>query len=217
MDGTIIDSEPYWMVAEHELVAQFGGTWSEQQAYALVGSGLLNSAKMLQNAGVVMSAEDIVSWLSERVLEQINQRIPWLPGVRELMSELVAGGVPCALVTMSVRSNAEAVARAVHTEVGGEVFSVIVSANDVEHPKPNPEAYLLAASQLGVDIRHCIALEDSSFGAASAFSAGALTIGLPLHVEIPSHSRTLEWPSLEGKGLSDLLAVYATHREGLGR
>ena len=38
MDGTIIDSEPYWMTAERELVESFGGTWSEEQSYALVGS-----------------------------------------------------------------------------------------------------------------------------------------------------------------------------------
>jgi HAD superfamily hydrolase (TIGR01509 family) len=212
MDGTIVDSEPYWMTAERELVEQYGGTWSQEQAYALVGSGMWNTAKLLQSVGVTMEADDIVSHLSARVLEHIEASFPWRPGVRELMKELVANDVPCALVTMSLRTNAEAVSRAVAKEVGTEVFRVIVSANDVEQPKPNPEAYLLAASQLGVDIRHTIALEDSGYGAASAFSAGAVTIGIPLHVEIPSHSAHVLWNSLEGKGLSDFQDLLLTHR-----
>ncbi|MEK9602039.1 MAG: HAD hydrolase-like protein, partial [Pontimonas sp.] len=68
MDGTIIDSEPYWMTAERELVESFGGTWSEEQAYALVGSGLWNSASLLRAAGVDLELDDIVHRLSDRVL-----------------------------------------------------------------------------------------------------------------------------------------------------
>jgi HAD superfamily hydrolase (TIGR01509 family) len=211
MDGTIIDSEPYWMLAERELVEKFGGTWSEEQAFALVGSGLWNSANLLQHAGVEMPADDIVAQLSTRVLEQVTESIPWRPGVRELMTELVAKEYPLALVTMSLRENAEALSQALTRELGAPVFSAIVSANDVEHPKPNPEAYLSAAALLGVDIRHTIALEDSGYGAASAFSAGAITIGIPLHVDIPSHTVHVLWDSLEGKTLADLQELMQTH------
>ncbi len=44
MDGTIVDTEPYWIAAEYELVESFGGTWSEEHAHNLVGSALLTSA-----------------------------------------------------------------------------------------------------------------------------------------------------------------------------
>ena len=212
MDGTIIDSEPYWIEAERALVEEFGGTWSEEQGYALVGSGLWNTADLLQSAGVTMEADAIVQRLSDEVLANIRKSVPWRPGVRELISEICAEGIPLALVTMSLRSNAEAVAEAVAAEVGHEVFSVIVSANDVEHPKPNPEAYLKAADQLKVPIRHTVALEDSGYGAASAFSAGAVTIGIPLHVDIPRHTVDVLWNSLAGRGLTDVHEVFAQHR-----
>jgi HAD superfamily hydrolase (TIGR01509 family) len=212
MDGTIIDSEPHWLLAERELVEKFGGTWSEEQGLALVGSGLWNSASLLQNAGVAMSADDIVDYLSDRVLHLVNAQVPWLPGVRELITELVGEGVPLALVTMSLRTNAHALAQAIAREVGTNVFSVIVSGDDVEFPKPNPEAYLSAARQLDVDVTGCVAFEDSSFGAASAFSAGAVTIGVPLHVEIPHHSVHEMWDSLQGKTLADVTHAWATHR-----
>lgn len=211
MDGTIIDSEPHWLRAEQELVERFGGTWSQEQGLALVGSGLWTSASLLQHEGVTLSADEIVAELSDRVLGLVVEDIPWLPGVRELIHEVVANDIPLALVTMSLRKNAQALADAIAKEVGREVFSVIVSGDDVEHPKPNPEAYLSAARQLGVDITACVAFEDSSFGAASAFSAGAITIGVPLHVEIPHHSVHALWDSLDGKSLSDVMALWTEH------
>lgn len=212
MDGTIIDSEPYWMTAERELVESFGGTWSEEQGYALVGSGLWNSASLLKAAGVDLELDDIVHRLSDRVLAQIEDAVPWRPGVRELFQELANESIPCALVTMSLRKNAVALAHAVEKELGQPVFQAIVAGDDVEAPKPNPEAYLKGASALGVDIHATVALEDSAFGAASAFSAGAVTIGIPLHVGIPDHSVHEIWPSLEGKTVADLHTVWRTHR-----
>ena len=212
MDGTIIDSEPYWMTAERELVESFGGTWSEEQGYALVGSGLWNSASLLKAAGVDLELDDIVHRLSDRVLTQIEEAVPWRPGVRQLLHGLLEADIPCALVTMSLRKNAVALAQAVEKELGKPVFQAIVAGDDVEAPKPNPEAYLKGASALGMDIHTTVALEDSAFGAASAFSAGAVTIGIPLHVGIPHNSVHEMWSSLEGKTVSDLEAVWRTHR-----
>ena len=58
----------------------------------------------------------------------------------------------------------------------------------------------------------CVALEDSAYGAASAFSAGAITIGIPLHVGIPHSSVHAMWSSLEGKSLEDLQTLWHSHR-----
>ena len=214
MDGTIIDSEPYWMIAERELVESFGGTWSDEQGYALVGSGLWNSAGVIKAAGVELELDDIVHRLSDRVLGQIEQAVPWRPGVREILRELLSAEIPCALVTMSLRKNAQALADAVARELGAPFFRAIVAGDDVTMPKPNPEGYLLGAQALGVDVANTIALEDSSYGAASAFSAGAITIGIPLHVEIPEHMVHEIWTSLDGKSVADLVSTWQAHRLG---
>lgn len=214
MDGTIIDSEPYWLIAETELVEEHGGTWSSEQGYALVGSGLWNSAAQLQKAGVDLSADDIVQRLSQRVLEQVTAAVPWRPGVRDLFRELLDAGIPCALVTMSLRMNAEALAQAVARELGEPVFLAIVAGDDVSEPKPHPEAYLKGALALGVDIGDCVALEDSSYGAASAFLAGAITVGIPLHVDIKREYVHELWDSLEGRGVEHLAETWRSHSLG---
>jgi len=212
MDGTIIDSEPYWMRAERELVESFGGTWGEEQAYALVGSGLWNSASLLIAEGVELEHEVIIDKLSARVREQIIESVPWRPGVRELIAELLEAGLPMALVTMSIGLNARALSAALDQELGQTVFSAIISADDVKRPKPDPEAYLSGAAAIGVDIADTLSFEDSSYGAASAFSAGSVTIGIPLHVEIPQGSTHEQWESLAGTRLRDLHQAYSRHR-----
>lgn len=204
MDGTLIDSEPYWLRAEVSLVESFGGTWSEAQGLTLVGSGLWDSATALQNAGVSLHQSEIIDRLSADVRAQLEQSIPWRPGARELVAQILDAGIPTALVTMSYRHNALTISHAMTKELGREAFAVVVAGDDVVEPKPNPEPYLTAAARLGIDVNHAVAFEDSVFGAASAFSSGALTIGIPLHVDIPASYVHCLWDSLHGKTLEDV-------------
>ena len=212
MDGTLIDTEPYWIEAEGLLVAQHGGHWSAKQGLALVGSGLHGTADALQRAGVDMDARAIIDWLSEFVRNKMSQQMPWRPGAVDLIRSLHEAGIPCALVTMSFNPTAFALRDAMSNELGREAFQVVVTGEDVTYPKPHPEAYLTAAEALGVEIDKCVAFEDSGHGAASAFSSGAITIGLPLHVDIPDHSVHTFWTSLESKTPADVQAAFSAGR-----
>jgi len=113
MDGTIVDTEPFWMAAEGDLVTSFGGTWTHEQALTLVGQGLETSAAILQEAGVRMSVPEIIDTLTARVQEILDEKGPPLrPGAVELLTALSEAGVRCALVTMSLRRMAEQVVSA---------------------------------------------------------------------------------------------------------
>lgn len=104
MDGTLVDTEPYWMAAEYPLVESFGGVWSHEQGLQLVGMGLEDSARIFQSAGVRMGVHDIIETLTDGVLRQVAAHgVPFRPGARELLQSLRAAGIPTALVTMSVR------------------------------------------------------------------------------------------------------------------
>ena len=209
MDGTLIDSEPYWLEAEMALVSSFGGSWTKEQGLTLVGSGLWDSAAALQHAGVDLELREIIERLSADVRARLIEHVPWRPGAKEMISQMLAADIPTALVTMSFRHNAVTIAEAISREIGRDAFSVVIAGDDVSEPKPNPEAYVSAADQLGIDIAHAVAFEDSVFGAASAFSAGALTIGIPLHIEIPDSYLHARWESLAGKTVDDVVAEKA--------
>ncbi len=209
MDGTLIDSEPYWLDAEMSLVQSFGGRWTQEQGLTLVGSGLWDSAAALQHAGVDLELREIIDRLSVDVRARLVEHVPWRPGAREMIASMLDAGIPTALVTMSFRENALTISEAISREIGREAFSVVIAGDDVTEPKPNPEPYLTAADHLGIDIAHAVAFEDSVFGAASAYSAGALTIGIPLHIEIPDSYIHVRWDSMEGKTLEDIAAEKA--------
>lgn len=209
MDGTLIDSEPYWLDAEMSLVQSFGGRWTQEQGLTLVGSGLWDSAAALQHAGVDLELREIIDRLSADVRARLVEHVPWRPGAREMIASMLDAGIPTALVTMSFRENALTISEAISREIGREAFSVVVAGDDVTEPKPNPEPYLTAADHLGVDIAHAVAFEDSVFGAASAYSAGALTIGIPLHIEIPDSYIHVRWDSMAGKTLEDIASEKA--------
>lgn len=209
MDGTLIDSEPYWLDAEIALVQSFGGRWTQEQGLTLVGSGLWDSAAALQHAGVDLELREIIDRLSADVRARLVEHVPWRPGAREMIASMLDAGIPTALVTMSFRENALTISEAISREIGREAFSVVIAGDDVTEPKPNPEPYLTAADHLGIDIAHAVAFEDSVFGAASAYSAGALTIGIPLHIEIPDSYIHVRWDSMVGKTLEDIASEKA--------
>ena len=205
MDGTIVDTEPYWMRAETMLVESYGGIWTHDDALALVGQGLWHSARLLQARGVELGEDEIIQALTASVMEQIRIEIPWRPGAMELLADVRAAGIRTALVTMSLRSLAELVV----SLIDFPAFDAIVCGDDVEHAKPHPQPYLLGAELLGVQITDCVALEDSLPGLASAVASGAVAIGIPHMVEMTeSDSHTL-WPTLAGRTAGDLSDVFS--------
>lgn len=207
MDGTLVNTEPYWIDAETDLVHEFGGDWTHEEALQLVGSGLWTSAQVLQAKGVTLSADEIVARLTDRVLGKLEEfGVPWRPGARELLLALRDAAIPTGLVTMSVSRMAHHVA----DRLGFTGFDVVVSGDDVEHAKPHPDPYLRAADALGVPASACLAIEDSEPGIASAMAAGAIVIGVPFMVPIPSGIAHELWPTLEGRGLDDLAATFLT-------
>jgi beta-phosphoglucomutase-like phosphatase (HAD superfamily) len=97
LDGTIIDSEPYWLLSEQRLVEEFGGTWSEADGFALIGAGLSNAAEHLQTYGVDMPVDDIVQRMVDEVDEMNAKQIPWRPGHSNLFEASTTRGFPKSL------------------------------------------------------------------------------------------------------------------------
>jgi HAD superfamily hydrolase (TIGR01509 family) len=181
MDGTLVDTEPYWIAAEYALVESYGGTWSDAHAHALVGNALLTAADHIRkHGGVPLASADIVDRLLDEVVSAAERTMPWRPGAVSLLAELRAAAVPCAMVTMSYDRFASAVVNALPQGT----FDAVVTGDQVLDGKPHPEAYLTAAARLGVEPGRCVAIEDSPTGIASAEAAGCVVIAIPHSVPI---------------------------------
>lgn len=211
MDGTLVDTEPYWMAAETPLVERFGGTWTHEQALGLVGLGLEDSARIFQEAGVRMSIDGIIDHLTDDVMRQLSVTgVPFRPGARELLASLRDAGIKTALVTMSMRRMATTVVDLIDFDA----FDVIIAGDDATRPKPFPDPYLQACEALGVTPDQTVAIEDSPNGLRSAVASGASVIGVPLMVSIAGAGAHAVWPSLEGRSADDVVAFHAAHRAG---
>jgi HAD superfamily hydrolase (TIGR01509 family) len=205
MDGTLVDTEPYWIAEERSLVEAHGGEWTDEHAHQLVGNDLLVSAEyILAHSPIELTPVEIVNALLSGVVARVAEHVPWRPGARELLASCVAQGVPCALVTMSW----ESLATAVVSNLPKGSFAVVITGDVVSHGKPHPEPYLAAARLLGADLGACVAIEDSPPGVASAVAAGVPTIAVPHHVRVPQTIGAVQVSTLAGLGPGDLLKLF---------
>jgi len=206
MDGTLVDTEPYWMETERELVEQHGGTWTREHALALVGNDLTHTGRYIRDhGGVDLEPAEIAELLLDGVVEQVRKAVPWRPGARELLRDLRADGVPTALVTMSYE---RFVAPVLEVLPPGS-FDVVVTGDAVAHGKPHPEPYLHAARLLGVEPSDCVAIEDSQPGATSAEAAGCLVVVVENHVPVPPGERRVFLETLAGATTRTLASLVS--------
>jgi HAD superfamily hydrolase (TIGR01509 family) len=205
MDGTIIDSEPYWLASESEFAASYDSSWGHDDGLGVIGMSLYESSKILkERVGSPLEPQQIIDQITDGVLSQLEREIPWRPGARELLQLLKANNVKTALVTGSMHRMAQKVSE----QIGFIAFDVIVGGDDVLNGKPHPDSYLLAAQMLGVEATDCVAFEDSLTGITAAEAAGTKAVGIPHIVDIPmAEGRTL-WPTLEGVTMAELKALF---------
>ena len=99
------------------------------------------------------------------------------PGVVELVAS-AAREVPVAIASGATRADIDLLLAGIDEGRLGPHFRVIVSADDVIRSKPDPQTYAMAAEQIGVAARGCLAIEDTPTGVASAAGAGLRTLGV---------------------------------------
>jgi len=205
MDGTLCDTEPYWIQTEFDLAAELGTEWTKADALALVGNDLLSSGDYIRRRwNLDLTPREVVDLLHSRVVDAVlHEEIPWRPGALDLLESLNDAGVPCALVTMSW----EVFALPILGRLPRGRFDAVVTGDRVPRGKPHPDPYLAGAAALGVDPAACVAIEDSNTGATSAEAAGCTVITVENHVLIDSAPRRIARPSLLGLTPQDLGAL----------
>jgi HAD superfamily hydrolase (TIGR01509 family) len=204
MDGTLVDTEPNWGIAELALAERHGGTWTAEQGLELVGYDLLDAARVMRRGmGIDLAPALIVDEMLDDVIGQVEREVPWRPGSRELLLSLNQAGVPCALVTMSYTRFVTPILEG----LPAGTFSAVVTGDSVARGKPHPEPYLTAARKLDVLASECLAIEDSDTGATSAAAAGCTVLCAPLHAVVPPGPRRVFTDSLVGLDASSTLST----------
>jgi len=206
MDGLLVDTEPLWLETETEVMARLGAPWTPEDQQALLGGSMQRTVGyLLAKATRPAPPETVERWMMAGMLDRVRAGLVTVrQGARELLAAVAGAGLPYALVTSSQRAFAEAVLGAT-----AMTFPVTVCGEDVTATKPDPEPYLLAAKLLGVGPEHCVVLEDSPNGVASATAAGCRVVAVPSLVPIPAAAGRVVVGSLPEVNLCMLRALAA--------
>ncbi|WP_101786817.1 HAD family hydrolase [Nonomuraea indica] len=193
MDGLLVDTEKVWLEIETEVMARLGAEWTPAHQAHLVGGSMERTIDyMLGVSGASVAPETVWEWMAGGMVARLAGGVRVMPGAGELLDALRAEGVPVALVTSSLKEIAEAVL----AHVRHDRFDAVVTADDVERTKPDPEPYLTAAALLGVEPVRCVVLEDSPNGVAAATAAGCAVVAVPGVLPVEPAPGRLVVPSL---------------------
>jgi len=177
LDGTLVDSVYQHVLAWHEAMREEGIELSVWRIHRRIGmSGGLFLDALARELGQEITADKALR-LRTRHAEGFLRRaeeVQALPGARDLLQRLSEAGVPWAIATSGRRLTADLGLALLG--VGTDVQ--VVTRDDVEHAKPDPDLFLAAAERLGVDPSACYVVGDSVWDMLAAQRARALGVGV---------------------------------------
>jgi HAD superfamily hydrolase (TIGR01509 family) len=210
MDGLLVDSET---VSGEALRLFLIGHGHEMLPSTLEGA---LGRRLPEAMAIVAAAYDLSGPLDKLVvaygamrLEALRGNVAAMPGAVALLDWAAGKGLPRALATSSFRGHAE-VSLAEAALMGR--FDVEVTGDEVEHGKPAPDLFLLAAERLGVSPESCVVFEDAPAGLLAAARAGMRRVWVP-----NAHTRHLEPPVAVDATLDSLTeAIGWLESQGVG-
>jgi HAD superfamily hydrolase (TIGR01509 family) len=180
MDGLLLDSEPLYRITWQTAAAELGCLIDDDFYSRFVGRGTDEAELLLvEHFGDALPLDEFrVRWKRDFDERLSRAPLPHKPGAIALLDRVDARGIPKALATSTPRTLATRC-------LGGLVsrFSVFAFGDEVEHSKPAPDLFLLAASRLSVAPDDCLVIEDSEAGVRAAYAAAMAVIMVPDLVE----------------------------------
>ncbi len=175
-DGLLLDTEKFWKAGEGKLFRDYDRDYTAEHERALLGTSGEVTGRILARALDQPGRElALIAELREWVWEAVVNGARPMPGALDLVQDL-SGKLPLGVASNSPR---ELVCEALNTAGLDGAFDVVLGEEDVKHPKPEPELYLIACERLKAAPIRSVALEDSPTGVAAARAAGMYVIGIP--------------------------------------
>ena len=207
MDGTVIDSEPLWLEAEIEVMAELGCRWDAQDQQNCLGGPMDRTEKYMQErSGNIKPYGYFRDNLNLVMQKKLLHDLKLVPNALELISSAKKIGIKTALVTAS----GSVLMNIALKKFPDGIFDATVSRDDVINSKPNPEPYLRAADLLEMNISNCVVFEDSEAGVTSGLASGAQVIGIPHLINLAPHENLRIVDSLSDVSIDKLLNWYPT-------
>lgn len=182
MDGVIFNSEDLAHDVFHVLSTKYKTVFSEDDHQAILGTAENYWSQYFVKKWNLKTSDKVFSaFFWELLAIERDKRLELMPGFEKLIKQIHTFGQKTALVTSTPRSAFELMNNKFNLK---GLFDVIVTGDEVNSGKPDPEPYLLAIERLGMDPNECIVIEDAVSGVKSGKAAGCYVIAVPtLHAK----------------------------------
>lgn len=192
LDGVIVDTARYHYLAWKRLAEELGVPFNEADNERLKGVSRMQSLDIiLELGGITLSqyekeklANKKNTWFVDYVERMVPDEI--YPGVKQLLQNLRAKGIKVGLASSS--KNAQTVIQLLHIK---NDFDAVVDGTMVNHSKPDPEIFLLAAQKLQVNPADCLVFEDAEAGVEAAIAAGMKCVGIGSPAQLSKANKVL--------------------------
>ena len=177
LDGVLVDSEIWWDDVRRDFARDHGRSWDEADRAAVMGANSRAWSRIMrERMALDLPDEMIERAIVEGVVARYRREgAPDIPGAVEAVRRIAATR-PVAVASSAHRAVIEATLGATGLT---DLFTVVVSSDEVEHGKPAPDVYLEAARRLGAAPEACLVVEDSYNGVLAARAAGMTVVLVP--------------------------------------
>mgnify|MGYP000014569101 CR=1 FL=1 len=177
-DWTLADTKRFLISSFQKALREVGCNVSDRFIERRIGSGAKNTLREALEASDIKPTDELIEKLLERKIEvqlSLTETVRLIDGAMELLTSLY-GKVRMALATMS---NRPVIDRLLQEKGVGKFFDVVITVDEVNRPKPDPEIFLKCAEKMNVPPAKCVVVEDSIFGVEAARRAGMKCIAIP--------------------------------------
>ena len=177
LDGVLADSEPWWNKIDAQLLREHGAEYHGEHHENVLGVSYRLAVDFYKKTfGINASTEDLMKRRGEIATEFFAKSVGLFPHAKEVLEQLQQMPVRLGLATSSVSASARPFLDR-HKITG--FFDVIITGDEIERGKPEPDIYLRAAEKLGLPAKECLVIEDSLSGIAAGKAAHMRVAAIP--------------------------------------
>jgi HAD superfamily hydrolase (TIGR01509 family) len=177
LDGVLADSEPWWNEIDVKLLAEHGVNYRGEHHRKVLGVSYLVAVEFYKNAFHLSAPrEELMRRRGEIAVDFFANRVGLFHSAKATLQQLCKMKLQLAVATSSVSASARPFLKRTGIE---SFFDMVVTGDEVQRGKPDPEIYLRTAKRLGVTPGGCLVIEDALAGVAAAKAANMRVAAIP--------------------------------------
>jgi HAD superfamily hydrolase (TIGR01509 family) len=176
MDGVLFDTEKLYQQTWREIASELGVELEEGFTQAISGTSGEKMRRVIERYYHVPDGQTVVDACMKKMREKLEVHVPVKEGVVEILTEFKNRGMKIAIASSSGRKQIESNLKNSNL---AQYFDKIICGDDVEHGKPAPDIFLIAAKSLECEPEECYVFEDSENGVKAGYNAKCYVVMVP--------------------------------------